>query len=161
MPRNLNGDPIQMYEDPYDPIVSFSSPFANFVYEPHPTAPNYWVAAREKTAAEMGAEDAATKLQKTRTAARKQAKAKNDDQRTALYRIRSASSDLLYIGISSNPPKRWLQHAADKPWWQEAADFSIEWFESRTEALAMEALAIKSERPLHNVVHNADLRPAA
>ena len=67
----------------------------------------------------------------------------------ALYRLYSASGDLLYIGISGNPPQRWLQHAADKPWWPEVdvANSSTEWFSTRDEALAMEALAIKSERP--------------
>lgn len=77
---------------------------------------------------------------------------------TALYRLRSGSNDLLYVGISGNPPKRWLQHAVDKPWWPQVdvSNSTTEWFGTRDEALAMEALAIKSERPLHNIVHNDD-----
>ncbi|MFJ3601877.1 GIY-YIG nuclease family protein [Streptomyces anulatus] len=80
---------------------------------------------------------------------------------TAVYRLRDNTQQLLYVGISDDPLRRWPEHAKDKPWWQDVANFSIEWFGSRPEALTAEALAIKSERPLHNIVHNADVHTAA
>lgn len=147
------------YEDPEATVGYHSSPITNYVHERSADNPNYWVFVRLKTPEEMAAEEAADKVQKAGAAARKRAAASGDDRRTALYRIRSASDDLLYIGISANPPQRWLQHADDKSWWSEVAGFSIEWFGSRAEALAMEAHAIRSEHPLHNVVHNQQ-RPA-
>ena len=35
--------------------------------------------------------------------------------RTALYRLYDAEDQLLYIGITSYPPKRWTEHERDKP----------------------------------------------
>jgi predicted GIY-YIG superfamily endonuclease len=74
---------------------------------------------------------------------------------TALYRLRNNADDLLYVGISGDPLRRWTQHAADKEWWPEVSHFNIAWFERREAALAAEAAAIRTEKPVHNVVHNA------
>lgn len=74
--------------------------------------------------------------------------------RTALYRLRDKGGRLLYIGITDNPGHRWPQHAADKPWWPEVTDLSLTWHPSRDCALAAEAHAIRTERPVYNVVHN-------
>jgi predicted GIY-YIG superfamily endonuclease len=76
------------------------------------------------------------------------------DTPTALYRLRDKSDTLLYVGISDSPTRRWVEHAADKPWWSDVSDLSMEWFEDRPTALAAEARAIRTEKPLHNVVHN-------
>lgn len=146
--------PIQMYEDPEDGIAAYSSPIRNYVYEPSPEIPNLWVAVRWKTPEEMDTEDAAEKEQKTRRAARQKAMATGDTRRTALYRLRNHDDDLLYLGISEKPLQRWVQHAGDKKWWPEVVSMSLEWFDSNAEALAMEAHAIRSEKPLHNIRHN-------
>lgn len=74
-------------------------------------------------------------------------------ERTALYRLYDVDDRLLYVGISSDPPSRMQQHAADKPWWPEVADQRIEWLDSRTEALDAERLAIAGEHPRFNHVH--------
>lgn len=76
------------------------------------------------------------------------------DVRTALYRLRGESRGLLYVGISSNPLRRWPEHAAEKQWWSEVTDLSMQWFESRAAALKAEVEAIRTERPLYNVQHN-------
>jgi predicted GIY-YIG superfamily endonuclease len=143
-------EPIQFYEDPDDYIVSYSVPFSNYVYERDPDIPNYWVPVRMKTPDEMAAEKAA----EIQDAARQKAEAAGDARRTALYRLRTSEDDLLYVGISTQPLQRWIQHAADKDWWPEVANMSIEWFDSSAEALALEAHAIRTESPLHNIVHN-------
>ncbi len=76
------------------------------------------------------------------------------DVRTALYRLRDDLGRLLYVGISSNPLRRWPEHAAAKSWWPDVTDLSMQWFKTRTAALEAEAAAIRRERPLHNVAHN-------
>ena len=76
-----------------------------------------------------------------------------DLKRTALYRHFSASGDLLYVGISLNPPKRFSQHSERSMWWDLTTRVDIEWFDSRREALAAERAAIKTENPAFNVCH--------
>jgi predicted GIY-YIG superfamily endonuclease len=147
--------PIQWYEDPEDGIACYSSPIANFVYERSADDPNYWVAVRRKTPEEMAAE----KAQAIQGEARRKAIAIGDMRRTALYRLRNSDDMLLYVGISENPLQRWIQHSADKDWWPEVASMSLEWLDSHTEALAMEAHAIRVEQPVHNVVHNGARKP--
>ncbi|MER6350612.1 GntR family transcriptional regulator [Streptomyces sp. NPDC001634] len=73
----------------------------------------------------------------------------------ALYRLYDAEGTLLYVGISTNPKKRFIQHALFKPWWPSVARTSVSWLEvTRPEALAIEAAAIRDEEPLHNGKHN-------
>lgn len=79
--------------------------------------------------------------------------------RTALYRFFDRHDDLLYVGISIAPLHRWTQHKADKPWIEDVASTSIEWYATRAEALEAERRAIIEERPRHNITHNTG-RPA-
>lgn len=81
-------------------------------------------------------------------------------ERTALYRMFDAADDLLYIGISNNFGRRWKQEAESKEWYPWVHRQTVEWYDSRTEALDAEELAIKAEHPKHNVQHNTDV-PAA
>jgi predicted GIY-YIG superfamily endonuclease len=74
--------------------------------------------------------------------------------RTALYRLRDEAGTLLYVGITDKPSRRWFAHAADKPWWGDVANRSLEWLPSRERALEAEAHAIRTEKPLHNIRHN-------
>lgn len=73
--------------------------------------------------------------------------------RTALYRFFNADDLLLYVGITENVEQRWTTHAAQKSWWPEVANKTVEWCADRTEALAREKRAIVAECPLYNVVH--------
>jgi predicted GIY-YIG superfamily endonuclease len=75
-------------------------------------------------------------------------------ERTALYRVRNAERDLLYVGISERPEYRWFSHRRQHDWWDEAAYFSLEWHASREEAEAAELKAITLERPRHNSTYN-------
>lgn len=74
--------------------------------------------------------------------------------RTALYRLRDLQGNLLYIGIAANPDARWRVHRREKTWAHLVADRSIEWFPNRAAAEAAEAVAIRSEKPRHNVSHS-------
>lgn len=71
-------------------------------------------------------------------------------ERAALYRLYDASNRLLYIGIAENPGRRWDQHATTKPWWPQVAEKTVEWRDTREEAAAAEAEAIRTELPLFN-----------
>jgi len=75
------------------------------------------------------------------------------DRATALYRHFDDGDNLLYVGISVDPDARWKAHKR-KDWARSAAMMSVEWFDNRPEAAAAEVLAIRAEKPLHNIAHN-------
>ena len=79
-------------------------------------------------------------------------------ERTALYRVRNAEKDLLYVGISERPEYRWFSHRRQHDWWDEVAHYSLEWHESREIALKAEAEAIRIERPRHNSTYNYSVK---
>lgn len=82
-------------------------------------------------------------------------------ERTAMYRIRGEADALLYIGVSDDFGRRWKQHAKKQPWWHEMRSLSVDcWYESRPEAEAAEAAAIKAEQPKYNKTHNVPVLAA-
>lgn len=70
--------------------------------------------------------------------------------RVALYRHYDATSKLLYVGVTSDLPKRTATHAKSSDWFGDVATTRVEWCVSREHALALEAVAISFEKPLHN-----------
>ncbi|WP_050513182.1 GIY-YIG nuclease family protein [Streptomyces sp. JS01] len=78
--------------------------------------------------------------------------------RTALYRLYGTDDRLLYVGITTNPKKRWHAHSRDKYWWPEVTHKSIEWFETRKSAERIEKIEITEEQPIYNRNHNGDRR---
>lgn len=79
-------------------------------------------------------------------------------ERTALYRLYDADGQLLYVGITANPKKRWYAHGRDKHWWPEVTRKTIEWFETRKSAERVEKIEIEEERPVYNRNLNGDRR---
>lgn len=77
----------------------------------------------------------------------------NSDQ-TALYRHFDDGGQLLYVGISLNAIGRLVQHRQSSHWANQIAKMTVEYYPTRTEALAAEVKAIREERPLHNIVHS-------
>ena len=77
------------------------------------------------------------------------------DVRTALYRHWDEEGDLLYIGISLSAVARLAQHSQKSHWHNQIANMTVEWFDSRADALNAEREAIQSERPKFNKKHNA------
>lgn len=71
----------------------------------------------------------------------------------ALYRFFDAGGDLLYVGITSDPGRRWGNHANSKPWWHQVDRIEIERYPDRASVLAAERKAIHDEHPKYNVVH--------
>jgi len=70
-----------------------------------------------------------------------------------LYRFYNPAGDLLYIGITMDPPSRFRQHRDVKAWWAEITNVTFEHFPSRAAVVAAERAAIEAEQPLFNVAH--------
>lgn len=71
-------------------------------------------------------------------------------RQTTVYRLFDAQGQLLYIGTTADPQERWAQHGRERLWWSSVVRATVEWYDTRTEALAVEREAIRSECPLHN-----------
>jgi hypothetical protein len=71
-----------------------------------------------------------------------------------LYRHYHPSGDLLYVGISAVPVGRQLVHLKGAGWRLAIHQIVVEPFATREEALAAEQLAIETEFPKFNTVHN-------
>jgi predicted GIY-YIG superfamily endonuclease len=78
---------------------------------------------------------------------------------TALYRHFDANGQLLYIGVSLNPVQRMMQHSCGSDWFYDISRMTIEWIDSRYDALKAEHAAIIEEKPLHNKVHSTTWEP--
>ena len=73
-------------------------------------------------------------------------------KRTALYRHFDKDGALLYVGISLNPLTRIKQHNDQSFWAHDAVRMETEWFETKLEAQKAEMVAIRKEKPKHNIV---------
>jgi hypothetical protein len=76
-----------------------------------------------------------------------------------LYRHYHPNGDLLYVGISLYVLARHLQHIKKSAWQTSIFKILIEPFAAREEALAAEELAIRTEFPKFNTVHNNRRHP--
>jgi predicted GIY-YIG superfamily endonuclease len=72
-------------------------------------------------------------------------------ERTAVYRLYDDQDVLLYVGVAKTFGKRWTQHASAKSWWPEVQRQTVEWFPDRDAAFAAEGIAMRDERPRHNI----------
>jgi transcriptional regulator with XRE-family HTH domain len=75
-----------------------------------------------------------------------------EDLPTAVYRFFDADSRLLYVGITCNPKMRFRDHQRLSHWWPDQQSVTVDWKDTRGEALEEEAAAILAEDPLHNVI---------
>ena len=72
--------------------------------------------------------------------------------RTAVYRAYDSLGELLYVGVAHNWGSRWEQHAASpSALFTLVARLDVEWYNSRSEALTVEADVVRQHRPLFNV----------
>lgn len=70
--------------------------------------------------------------------------------RAAVYRHYDADQVLIYVGCSVAPIARLCEHQDGSPWGRTTATVTIEWWPTKAEALAAEAAAIQTEKPLVN-----------
>ena len=76
-----------------------------------------------------------------------------------LYRFWQNES-ILYIGISQSFLSRMDSHKGTKDWFKYVTHITLEHFPTRRAVEAAEKSAIKSEKPIFNVVHNKEARKA-
>lgn len=65
-----------------------------------------------------------------------------------LYRLHAENS-LAYVGVSSDPQARFINHRRKKAWWTTVTRVELCWFPTRVAAFAAEREAIAHERPHH------------
>lgn len=78
-----------------------------------------------------------------------------------LYRHFAADGALLYVGISLSAVHRLSGHKDHSHWFGDITRVEIQSFESRAAALAAERVAVKEEKPRHNIHHRWSLRDEA
>jgi len=70
---------------------------------------------------------------------------------TAVYRLYAEDRRLLYVGVGSDPAGRFRDHATARDWWPDVHHYDIDWFPTTADALEVEAHAIATENPVHNI----------
>jgi hypothetical protein len=70
----------------------------------------------------------------------------------AVYRIRNAAGELLYIGCSQSICGRLSGHSSTQPWAHAIARIDVEWFDDELLGRRAEAAAILAESPRYNVI---------
>lgn len=73
------------------------------------------------------------------------------DSRGALYRFYDSRRELLYVGFTVEPWRRWREHVRTARWYPLAKHWTVTWYDSEPEALAAELRAIKGETPRFNI----------
>lgn len=81
--------------------------------------------------------------------------ARHDAHVRALYRFYDQDGVLLYVGISVAPWARWRAHRRLKPWWRDVTTITLERYWTH-EIRDAEKIAIRTERPLYNVLELHD-----
>lgn len=78
-----------------------------------------------------------------------------------LYRLFAADGSMLYIGQTCNFLNRIRNHFTSSRWWPEVDHWTREPYPSLGEVLDAEILAIRSEAPKYNRLHNESKAVAA
>ena len=72
-----------------------------------------------------------------------------------IYRLYASNEQLLYIGITNDPNRRFRDHAGQSRWYSLVVRHDTRRLDcDENEAKKIERLAIIKEQPLHNVIHN-------
>jgi len=74
--------------------------------------------------------------------------------KTTLYRYFDSEGQLLYVGITGDNTKRQSQHRRNSFWFGLIGSATFEHYDSRDEAFRAEAIAIRTEKPIHNIAMN-------
>lgn len=70
---------------------------------------------------------------------------------TALYRFYDRFGDLLYVGVSWNPLRRWATHRSRSAWFDRASRVVVDVYSSEREALRVEREWIRNAKPTWNI----------
>jgi Arm DNA-binding domain len=84
---------------------------------------------------------------------------RNIEPECYLYRHYHPNGGLLYVGVSLEPLRRQDSHLKAATWRDMICRILIEPFDTREEALAAETIAIRTEFPKFNLIHNRRRHP--
>jgi hypothetical protein len=70
-----------------------------------------------------------------------------------LYRHFNAAGQLLYVGISFSALHRLADHKDQSAWFWSIARVEVQGFKRREDAALTEKIAIRLEKPMHNIAH--------
>lgn len=84
---------------------------------------------------------------------------KEVDGEHTVYRFYDVNGALLYIGVTSNPYKRWERHENTKPWFGDVAVITRSLYQDKASAYEAERRGIIAEHPKYNIVHNRTSGP--
>jgi len=80
-----------------------------------------------------------------------------EDKPHAIYRLFDADDNLLYIGCSATPGRRFQKHLYDQAWRYEISRIELEWRPAWLDGRRAEMIAIRDERPKYNrLIHDPD-----
>jgi predicted GIY-YIG superfamily endonuclease len=68
-----------------------------------------------------------------------------------LYRFFSGYNELLYVGITNNPPSRFRSHGDNQVWWRMVDRIELTHYSDRKTLKQAEREAIQAEAPVFNV----------
>jgi hypothetical protein len=74
----------------------------------------------------------------------------NWNKKHFVYEFYDAKGDALYVGCTSDPGRRFIQHSS-QPWWAKVADMSMSAYPDREMGLIREAHRIRKLEPLWNI----------
>lgn len=73
----------------------------------------------------------------------------------SVYRAFDVKGRLLYVGLSTDVPQRFHQHATSSLWWGQAERVDLTHYATLEEARSAELAAIKAEVPAYNLMGRA------
>ena len=76
------------------------------------------------------------------------------DLATWVYVLSDFIGRVIYVGLSSEPERRFSEHKLSKSWWYEVKEIRQIWFPDRMSAMDEERNLIMSMQPVHNLTHN-------
>ena len=74
-----------------------------------------------------------------------------DETRHALYRFYNERMQLLYVGMTNEPWRRWREHVLEKPWYPQVRHWTVSFYDTEDEARRAELKAIRGERARYNI----------
>lgn len=77
-----------------------------------------------------------------------------------LYKLYDAEDALLYVGITTDPTKRFAEHSRSKPWWSDVVRFDLNTYASWEETTTKEAEQIASLSPRYNLHPGVQAKPS-
>jgi excinuclease UvrABC nuclease subunit len=76
---------------------------------------------------------------------------------TTVYQCFDADDNLLYVGIATSWPSRFLAHKHGSSWFASVARLELEHYDSREDARRREKELVQTTAPIHNIRLREDL----